>query len=200
MALAIISAVAEKLRHQLDVGRFAAARASARRIRTAAGATARPSPDPCDRTLRSVSGIFRKKSQLAASASRRGGCATMLMARCFTSLLLFAGQTSHAQGAAGAILGRHLQGVLALLHVLPARRNRLEGGRRACQVAVVVNLGADHAVRADQHAFAALDAQAPRPIRESPARYCAFPTARWPSGKCRRWAWRSPADRRLRRR
>src|SRR5579862_5908330 len=43
--------------------------------------------------LRSVSGIFRKKSQLAASDSRIGGCATMLIARCFTSLLLLAGQT-----------------------------------------------------------------------------------------------------------
>src|SRR5437763_885219 len=42
--------------------------------------------------VRSVSGILRKKSQLAASASRNGGCATMLMARCFTSLLLLAGQ------------------------------------------------------------------------------------------------------------
>ena len=43
--------------------------------------------------LRSVSGIFRKKSQLAASDSRSGGWATMLMARCLTSLLLLAGQT-----------------------------------------------------------------------------------------------------------
>ena len=43
--------------------------------------------------MRSVSGIFRKKSQLAASASRSGGWATMLMARCLTSLLLLAGQT-----------------------------------------------------------------------------------------------------------
>src|ERR1035438_3696487 len=43
---------------------------------------------------RPVSGIFRKKSQLAASLSRSGGCATMLMALCFTSLLLLAGQTS----------------------------------------------------------------------------------------------------------
>ena len=49
---------------------------------------------PCESASRSVSGIFRKKSQLAASGSRSGGCATMLMARCFTSLLLLAGQTS----------------------------------------------------------------------------------------------------------
>src|SRR5215472_11935085 len=45
-------------------------------------------------TLRSVSGIFRKKYQLAASASRMGGCGAISMARCFTSLLLLAGQTS----------------------------------------------------------------------------------------------------------
>src|SRR5476649_2337883 len=43
--------------------------------------------------VRSVSGIFRKNSQLAASASRKGACGTMLMARCFGWLLLFAGQT-----------------------------------------------------------------------------------------------------------
>src|SRR5579885_2978463 len=44
-------------------------------------------------TRRSISGIFRKKSQLAFSASRMGGCGAMLMARCLTSLLLLAGQT-----------------------------------------------------------------------------------------------------------
>ncbi len=41
----------------------------------------------------------------------------------------------HAQGAAGAIFGRHLQGVLAVLHVLPAGGNGLEGGGRAGEVA-----------------------------------------------------------------
>src|SRR5664280_163826 len=45
-------------------------------------------------SLRSVSGRLRKKSQLAASLSRNGGWGAILMARCFTSLLLLAGQTS----------------------------------------------------------------------------------------------------------
>src|SRR6266498_1249059 len=43
---------------------------------------------------RSVSGIFKKKSQLAFSASRSGGCASILIALCLTSVLLLAGQTS----------------------------------------------------------------------------------------------------------
>src|SRR5205085_9606101 len=43
---------------------------------------------------RSVSGIFRKKSQFLFSASRRAGCGAILMALCFTSVLLLAGQTS----------------------------------------------------------------------------------------------------------
>ena len=38
--------------------------------------------------------MFRKNSQLAASDSRMGGCATMLMARRFTSRLSFTGQNS----------------------------------------------------------------------------------------------------------
>src|SRR5579871_457764 len=46
------------------------------------------------RRRRSISGIFRKKSQLAASGSRSGACGAMLMALCFTSLLLLAGQTA----------------------------------------------------------------------------------------------------------
>src|SRR5208283_6226557 len=48
----------------------------------------------------------RKKSQLAASDSRMGGCGTMLMARRFTWVLSFTGQNSthsvqpvHASGA-----------------------------------------------------------------------------------------------------
>src|SRR5438270_3036584 len=43
---------------------------------------------------RSVSGIFRKKSQFSFSASRSTGCGAILMALCFTSVLLLAGQTS----------------------------------------------------------------------------------------------------------
>src|SRR5580704_16919885 len=48
----------------------------------------------CDSRFRSNSGSERKKSQLRLSGSRRGACSTMLMALCFTSDLLFAGQIS----------------------------------------------------------------------------------------------------------
>src|SRR5215216_471940 len=44
--------------------------------------------------LRSRSGIFRKKSQFFASASRSGGCGAILMALRPTWVLSFTGQTS----------------------------------------------------------------------------------------------------------
>src|SRR6266542_6974033 len=44
--------------------------------------------------LRSVSGIFRKKSQFSFPASRSGGWGSILMALCLTSVLLLEGQTS----------------------------------------------------------------------------------------------------------
>src|ERR1035441_4912224 len=47
-----------------------------------------------ERALRSVSGIPRKKSQLAASDSRMAGCGIILMARRLTSVLLLTGQNS----------------------------------------------------------------------------------------------------------
>src|SRR5678810_163569 len=45
------------------------------------------------RSFRPISGSFRKKSQFALSASRKGGCACMLIAFLLTSLLLFTGHT-----------------------------------------------------------------------------------------------------------
>src|SRR5512143_424294 len=44
--------------------------------------------------LRSRSGISMKKSQLLASCSRRGGCASILIALCPTWVLSLTGQTS----------------------------------------------------------------------------------------------------------
>src|SRR5208282_2481369 len=48
----------------------------------------------CDSLLRSSSGSDRKNSQFVLSGLRSGAWSSMLMALCFTSLLLFAGQTS----------------------------------------------------------------------------------------------------------
>src|SRR5271157_1329610 len=47
-----------------------------------------------ERILRSIPRMLMKNSQLAASASRMGGCDTMLMARRFTSRLSFTEQNS----------------------------------------------------------------------------------------------------------
>ena len=73
--------------------------------------------------------------------------------------LALGGADFDAEGAAGAIFGRDLKGVLAILHVLPARGDGFEAGGRVAQVAIVVDLGADHGMRADQDALAALYAE-----------------------------------------
>ena len=94
MALAIDDAIAEQLRDELDVRRFAAARAGAReleerlqqlRVLDLAEAERRGDRSP---------GILRKKSQLAFRLRAGRACGAMLMALCLTSLLLLAGQTS----------------------------------------------------------------------------------------------------------
>ncbi len=113
----------------------------------------------CESLLRSTSGSPRKNSQLSRSASRSGACGAMLIAFLLASLLLLTGQTSTHTRAAGAVFGRNLQGVAILLHALPLWLGPLEGGRRLVAQLGAVDLGADHGMRADHDALAALDAE-----------------------------------------
>jgi hypothetical protein len=89
-----IHAVAEELRQQLDVRRLAAARAGAGELKQRLQQLHVLHLRVRELGLRSTSGSLRKKSQLARSDSRSGGCGAMLMAFLLASLLLFTGQTS----------------------------------------------------------------------------------------------------------
>src|SRR6202140_2587041 len=64
-----------------------------------------------------------------------------------------------AQGATGAVFGRDLEGVSQILEFAPARLFGLERLRSVREQRGIVNLGADHRVRADEHALTALDAE-----------------------------------------
>ena len=177
-------AIAEQLRHQLDVGGFAATRAGAGEF---------------EQGLQQLDVFHLAQAESAAVGFRNLQEEVPVVALGFAQrhlgrhvdglvlgLALGLGRADfHAQRAAGAILRRHLQRVLHLLEFLPARRGRLEGGRSFFQQRRVVNLGPDHRVRANQHALAALDAEVLIPDREFPARCCAFPTARWRWGRFR---------------
>ena len=87
------SAVAEQLGEQFDVGRFAATGAGPRELKQRLQEL-----DILDLADIAASGGriragSRKKSQLAASGSRSGACASMLMALRLGSVLSFTGQT-----------------------------------------------------------------------------------------------------------
>ena len=64
-----------------------------------------------------------------------------------------------AEPAAGAVLDVDLERVARVGQADGFQRGRAEPGRRALQVGLVVVPGADHAVRADEAAVAALDAE-----------------------------------------
>ena len=72
----------------------------------------------------------------------------------------------HAQVAAGAVLRRHLNRVGLRLEFVPLVGHGLERPRRAGERGVVIHLGADGCVRADQHALIALDADRLVPHRD----------------------------------
>ena len=89
-------------------------------------------------------------------------------------------------GAAGAVLDVDLQRVARLREAARVDRRRSEARRRAVQRALVVELGADHAVRADEAAVAALDADLRLPDRHDLGDVALLPLRRCRSGRCRR--------------
>ena len=134
MALAISSAVAEELGEQLDVGRLAAAGAGAGELEqrlAGAGVPLTSQLAPWCGRLRAGRGRTRSWPR---SASRSGGWAAMLMALCLGFGLVLGRADFDAQRAAGAVLGRHLDGVLhALATRCPWQSHGLEGRGSACQ-------------------------------------------------------------------
>src|SRR5262249_12214393 len=81
----------------------------------------------------------------------------------------------HTKLAARAIFGRHLQRVLHLLKILPARGSRFERRGGAFQIARIIHLGANHSVWTDQHAFAALNTKLLVPYRDFERDIALFP-------------------------
>ncbi len=118
-------AVAEQLRHQLDVRRFAAAGAGAgeleQRLQQLHVLHLAQREQACGRS-REASG---RSPSWRLPASRSGGCGTMLMALVLHLALALGRADLHAQPAAGAILRRHLQRVLAAPSCPSSARARL---------------------------------------------------------------------------
>ena len=80
--------------------------------------------------------------------------------------LVLAGTDVHAQVAAGAVLGRHLDRVRHSLVVSPLIVNRLEGTWSTGEGFLAIHLGPDRRVRADERALVALDAELRIPDRD----------------------------------
>src|SRR5262249_12071504 len=156
-------AVAEKLRHELDVGRLAAAGACAAELEERLHEL-----DVFDLGGREDGAIglgdLEEEIPVGGFTLPDGWLRDHVDRLVLHFALALGGTDLDAEGAAGAIFGGDLQGVLAILHVLPAGGCGLEGGRHgrgrvAVEDAGVVDFGADYSVRADEDALAALDAE-----------------------------------------
>jgi len=85
--------VAKELRDEFDIRRFTASRAGTGEFKQRRSSCEFLMVDGLI-NLRSISGIFMKKSQFLLSLSRRGGCGTMFKALRPAWVLSFAGQAS----------------------------------------------------------------------------------------------------------
>ncbi len=149
--------VAEQLRQHLQVGRLAAAGAGAGELEqrqevlgAAHGAEVDPGPVVDRQRLEERDGL-PPGGQLRFPRREVDGLAGRLGRYLHRAGL-------HAQPAAGAVLQVDLKGVLGVRQAPHVQRHRREAGRRAVQLRLVVELGTDDAVRADEAAVAALDA------------------------------------------
>ena len=148
--------VAKKLREEFDVGRFAAAGASAGKF---------------EERLEKLR-VFHLSvgNALAVEFGQRKEKlpvgALLLAERClhfhvdglmFHFALALSRADFHTQAAAGAVFRRNLEGVTQGCKFAPARLGGLEGGRRVRQEQGIVDFGANHGVRANHHALPALD-------------------------------------------
>ena len=150
-------AISEKLREQLEVGRFAAARAGAGEFEQRLLHLLLADGSDLDRAAVEF-GDFEEEVPVVAlgNAQRRlrrhvEGLETRL-------LLVLDRADVDADAAAGAVFGRDLDGILEAGPLFVARRGGLERGGSAFQLLRIVDLDADHRVRTNHGALAALDA------------------------------------------
>ena len=158
--------VAEQLRQELDVRRLAAARAGAgeleerlQELRAAHGAEVHPGRG---RPTGSVS----KNAMLSRSAATSGSRGREVDRLAFGVVGRPDRAGLDAQLAAGAVLHVDLQREAGVREPAGVQRRRLEIRRRLLQQGLVVVGGPDDAVRADEAAVAALDAQVRIPFRD----------------------------------
>ena len=157
-------AVAEELRHQLDVGRLAAARARPRILeqRLQELGTFHVEPDFA------AVGFGQAQEELVVRAlgfpqRQLGMHVDGLVPRI---RLVLGGADHHAEAATGAILGGDLDRVPGTFPFGAAVVRRLERGGSTGQMSAVVDLGADGRMRTDHRALVALDAEDLVPDRD----------------------------------
>ncbi len=191
MALAISGAVAEELRHQLDVGRLAAAGAGAGVLEE------RPQELAALEVQLDLGavGVGQAEEELVVRAlrlaqrrQRRHVDRLVLRVR-----LVLGRADRHAQAAAGAVLGRHLDRVLLALELGALEVGGLEGRRRARRARRARRpwRGSRRAGRRTRTCCTGCRSSRPRP--GSRARSSASPTGPWPWARCRRSGRRTRA-------
>ena len=158
-------AVAEELREQLDVRRFAAPGARPRVLEQRLEELRRLVVDLRQIDARGVGQVEKERVVVALGVAERR--LRVHVDRLVPGVRPILGRADvHAQVAARAVLRRHLNRVRPPLELEPFVGHGLERRRRAGERAVVVHLGADGRMRTHQHALIALDADARVPHRD----------------------------------
>ena len=182
-------AVAEELGDQLDVGRFAATGAGAGELEQRLEQL-----DVLHLGGRKQLAVGFGKAQEEIPVGGFGFAQRRLGRHVDGAVLDFAlalGRADfHAERAAGAIFGGDLKGVLAILHVLPARRDGFEAWRARCPGSYRRRPWRGSRCAGRPGRTCRTGCRAPRPTPGFRGRCCASPTARCRWGRCRRWAWR----------
>ena len=114
---------------------------------------------------RSSSGIFRKNSQFSRSGRRSGGCGAMLIAFSRVSCLFLTGQTSTQMPQPVQSSGATWMLYFRVAHSLSRASVDLKVAGAPSAMRRVEHLDADHRVRANHGALAALDADLGIPHR-----------------------------------
>ncbi len=168
-------AVAEELGHQLQIGRLTTAGASAGKLEQRLQELV--VLDLIERHSRPIDvGQLLKEVPVLALRLAHGRRIVDHVDRLVLRLaLVFDRADLVAQGTAGAILDRGLQRVELVFVLLKARRGRFKGRGRVFQEGRIVDLEADDAVRTDQGALAALDADLLIPLRHFGSDVTLFP-------------------------
>jgi hypothetical protein len=151
-------AVAKQLREELDVGCFAAARARARKFEERFEQL-----NVLDLRVRQTAAIEigdrQEKVPILALGLAKRRLILHVDGLMFRFALALRGASLHAEAAAGAIFGSDLERVAEGREIPPPRFSGFELLGRAGEFGRIINFRADDGVRANQHAFSALNAK-----------------------------------------